>query len=125
MTSTQTQLDLEPRSAKKCLTRKRVLCTLQEVYSLCTLPVAFSELRLTGRENASDFSKKKNNNLDGGQILWFLSRIFLKFSATSNFKNCFIDHLWSDHSSPCQLCCCHPFHFEDYESVLHQDAEDH
>ena len=30
--------------------------------------------------------------------------------ARFDFRNCFIDHLWSDHLS-CQLCCCHPFQF--------------
>ena len=45
--------------------------------------------------------------------------------ARINFRNCFIDHLWSDHLSSCQLCCCHPFLFEDHECELHQDVEDH
>ena len=74
--------------------RKSVLCTLQEVYSV---HVAFSELRLTGRENATN----KKNHLDGGQILWFLSRNCLEVycrqfpGARFNFRNCFIDHLWT------------------------------
>ena len=53
--------------------RKCILCT--------PLHVAFNGLRLTGRDNATN--SKKSNNLDGGQILWFLSRIFLKYTAAS------------------------------------------
>ena len=35
------------------------------------------------------------------------------------FINCFIDHLWSDHVSSCQLCCCHTFQVEDHSCELH------
>ena len=41
------------------------------------------------------------------------------------FRNCFIDYLWSDHLSSCQLCCSHPFQVEDHSCELHQDVEDH
>ena len=64
------------------LTRESVLCTLSRKCLLCTHPVAFSELRLTGRENATK-KKKKTTIWMAGQILWFLSRIFLKFTAAS------------------------------------------
>ena len=40
-------------------------------------------------------------------------------------RNCFIDYLWSDHLSSCQLCCCHTFQIEDHSCELHQDVEDH
>ena len=97
-------------------------------YILCTPPVAFRELRLAGRENAT----KKQIKLDGGQILRVLSRTFFLKSATFRFLRpgltplvTAIDHLWSDHLSSCQLCSCHPFQFEDHERELHQDVEDH
>ena len=39
-------------------------------------------------------------------------------------RNCFIDYLWSDHLSSCQVCCCHPFQIEDHSCELHQDVEE-
>ena len=45
--------------------QEKVCCARSKKSILCTLPVACSELRLTGRENAH---LKKKNNLDGGKI---------------------------------------------------------
>ena len=74
-----------------------------------TSTVAFSALRLTGRHHAT----KKN--------IWML-----QFSRTRfDFISYFIEHIWTDHSSVCQLSCCHSFQFEDNECVSHQDVEDH
>ena len=85
--------------------REKVCCdTLQEVYSVYT-SVAFSDLRLTGRKNATILEK----NLDGDQrsriSSWMFSwSILLSFPwASLYFKNCFIDYPWSDHLSSCQL----------------------
>ena len=105
---------------KKCVARSRKCI-------LCTSPVAFSELRLPGRENATNFWK----NLDGGHRSRILSWMFpwcilLRFPwAGSYIRNCFIEYLWSDHLSSCQMCCCHPFQFENHSCELHQGVEDH
>ena len=103
-----------------------VCCACYRKCILCTPPVAFSELRLTGRENAtkkksgwrSDFVVRVENNFLKANCQQFPGKDF-------EFVSQFIDHLWSDHLSSCQLCCCHPFQFEDHECVLHQDVEDH
>ena len=76
---TKSKLYLEPRSAQCVLTRKCAVARSRKCI-LCTPPVAFSELRLTGREKRNLSKKKK---LDGGQILRVSSRtIFLKSTTT-------------------------------------------
>ena len=106
---------------KKCAVARSRKCIL------CTHPVAFSCIWLDAK-NATNLKKQI---LDGGQrsriLSWMFSwSILLRFSwACSYFRNCFIDYLWSDHLSSCQLCCCHPFQVEDHSCEIHQDVEDH
>ena len=99
--------------------------TLQKVYSV------FTPRRIQGV--ASDWTRKTQlirKNLDDSQILRVLSRTIF-WSQLSQFPmarlcfiNCFIDHLWSDHLSSCQLCCCHTFQVKDHSCELHQDVEE-
>ena len=94
-----------------CSHEKNVrVCASGEVV-LCAPPVAFSELRLTGREHAT-------KNQDGGQILcilsmttadWFFEVKYLQFPEVLFYsifehKSMLSITFWSGHLSSCQLC---------------------
>ena len=98
--------------------REEVCCGTQEVYS-----VTFSELRLTRRENATNYKK-----LDGGHMLWFLSRItffektaasFLELDLTSGIASSITSGLTTYQLASCVVA--NPSN----SKVLHQNVEDH
>ena len=80
--------------ARKCAVARSKKCIL------CTPPVAFNELRLTGREETQLILGKKSGwrSEVAALIVNVFCSFVLKFpQASLYFKNCFIDYLWSDH----------------------------
>ena len=66
---------LEPWSARSCA-HEKVYCALFRKCILCTPPVAFSELRLTGRENASNLKTKSGWQ---SEVADLIVNVFLKY----------------------------------------------
>ena len=123
---TRTHLYLESRSAHCVLTRKSVLWHAPGSVFCVRSPVAFSELRLTGREKRNQSEKKWVTVRSCGscreQFSW--SQLSQFVMTRLCFINYFIGPLWSDHLSSCQLCCCHLFQVEEHSWELHQDVEE-